>query len=204
MSMQNTISIATKEVEEIRSESNYIKECMNNKEKENIVLKKTLDRKEVDLQSSKESLNRANSLIETHQSNSDYYEPAESRKSEVHEYRAAVYTPDYRSGRKSMVPNTSRSIISPYDSPLAGFRRSEIPIQAYYQPQPMTPRSSTIPNLQGSMTPPRAQGTAGEAVFSQSFSKLEDKSKSIDLTFRCRFLAITTKIDEPGETETRE
>jgi chromosome segregation ATPase len=171
MSMENTINIATKEVDDMRAESDYMKENLNNKEKENIILKKTLEKKESDLQSSKTALSRANSLLDAHQNNNEFYETTERRKEELKP--SMTYTPDYNPQKKSLLTSSLQTFISPYDSPLITFKRQEVPKSAYFNPA-LTFRVEPKPYP---VTPLMTQGTKGE-TFTADF---DDMSKFLQL-----------------------
>lgn len=125
MSMENTITIATKEVEDLKNENDGLKDWLNSKEKEVILLKRTLERKESELQTSRASLSRANSLLEAHQSSTEYYETTEKRVEEPYESRASInFTPEYPSySKKAAVPNSIQSSLDAYSSPISTYRR---------------------------------------------------------------------------------
>lgn len=159
MSMENTISIASKELQDIKSENKLITESLNNKERENILLKKTLERKDSELSSSKINLNRLSSLLEAHQSNPEAYSTTEKLSiTEPDPYnlsRISSYTPDYSFHKASLQTPVSRSIqnfVSPYASPISSFKRQNQPSQTSHLAQnpkthSLTPRAATHDSL---------------------------------------------------------
>lgn len=161
MSMENTISIASKEVDDMKNENLQLKEILNSKERENIFVKKTLERKETDLKNANTALNRANSLLDAHQSTIESFENNEQKVE--NEYRESNgqsnYTQDYSPyGKRSLERPSNNTFMSPYDSPIVNFKRQPQPSQtsAYYpNVQSLTPRSNNL-GMSQDMTPERS------------------------------------------------
>lgn len=204
MSMENTITIASKEAEDmkerkftlfiilvltsIRNENIQLKEALNNKDKEIIMFRKTLERKESELQSSKASLSRANSLLEAHQSSNEYYETVERRNDEYSAPRpTSHYTPDYSPfNKKAAVPNSLASILNPYDSPITSYKRQGAPVvnQGIYSAQSMTPRTPTS-SLPKPITPVREQARKSQGMnFTTASYSPENQSKFCCVMFQ--------------------
>lgn len=155
MSMENTINLANKEAEDFRRECGVLKENLNNKERENILLKKALEMKDSELQNSSAALNRTNSLLEAHQSNTQLYENIEPRKEYSASRLRGAKTPDYSTmNKKASLMKTIDSMISPYDSPMNSFREQNQPIQNPIASQFSAPRNTGLySSVSKSLTP---------------------------------------------------
>jgi hypothetical protein len=133
-------------VEDLKKEHMLLMEGLNSKERENILVKKTLEKQDSDLKNAYSSLKRANSLLEAHQVDTESYGHTEQKGENEHrEPSNQNYNRDYSPyGRLTVDVPTIQSFMSPYDSPIGTFKRPQ-PSQTssnYCNVQSLTPKTT--------------------------------------------------------------
>jgi hypothetical protein len=134
-------------VEDLKNENMLLMEGLNSKERENILVKKTLEKQDSDLKNAYSSLKRANSLLEAHQVDTESYGHTEQKgESEYRESSNQNYNRDYSPyGRKTVDVPPIKNLMSPYDSPIGTFKRQPQPSQTssyFANTQSLTPKTA--------------------------------------------------------------
>lgn len=173
---ENEIMAAT--IEELRNEVHYFKNLVNQKDKENVYMLRTIDKKEAEISTTKAALERAHLLLDANQSASEYLEVTDKRKINASKtiiptQYASEYSPytkrdDFR--------KVQRRNINPYDSPITTFRSEERPTFRDQNISCFTPKPVSV-DLSKYSTPDRKQ-SRGESEYRVSS---HFKSKEIDL-----------------------
>ena len=199
MSMENTISIASKQVEDLKNETHKLKENLITKEKENIVLLGALDQKDIQLKTSQESLQHSNSLLETYKQAKEKYENESKSQYEsmIAKQNRLSFTPDYPSGLKVEQNSPISKAMYPYDSPLTPYRNNDAKI--FKSSISFTPRNGSFypemtPVKDNSMTPISERNTysierepslsySHESMLNQQLNKMISEKQKLEYEY---------------------